>query len=71
VGRGFLVMAGPAPAIHVLFTGRADDRCVGGWVYIMSNKLNGTLYVGVTSDLIRRVWDHREGQAAASFAGIP
>jgi putative endonuclease len=66
VGRGFLVMAGPVPAIHVLFTGRANDRCVGGWVYIMSNKLNGTLYVGVTSDLIRRVWDHREG-AGSSF----
>jgi putative endonuclease len=66
VARGFLVMAGPVQAIHVLFTGRANDRCVGGWVYIMSNKLNGTLYVGVTSDLIRRVWDHREG-AGSSF----
>jgi putative endonuclease len=33
----------------------------GGWVYIMSNKPNGTLYVGVTSDLVRRAWEHREG----------
>jgi putative endonuclease len=66
VGRGFLVMADPVPAIHVLFTGRANDRRVGGWVYIMSNKLNGTLYVGVTNDLIRRVWEHREG-AGSSF----
>ena len=33
----------------------------GGWVYIMSNKPNGTLYVGVTSDLARRIWEHREG----------
>jgi putative endonuclease len=35
----------------------------GGWVYVMTNKPNGTLYVGVTSDLARRVWEHREGMA--------
>jgi putative endonuclease len=33
----------------------------GGWVYIMTNKPNGTLYVGVTSDMARRAWEHREG----------
>jgi len=35
----------------------------GGWVYIMTNRPNGTLYVGVTSNLPRRVQEHRDGVA--------
>lgn len=28
-------------------------------VYILASKPNGTLYIGVTSDLIKRVWQHQ------------
>ena len=34
------------------------------YVYIMTNRKNGTLYVGVTNDLVRRAWQHREGVVA-------
>jgi putative endonuclease len=33
----------------------------GGWVYIVTNKPNGILYIGVTSDLQRRIYEHRSG----------
>lgn len=28
-------------------------------VYLMANKRKGTLYVGVTSDLVQRIWQHK------------
>ncbi len=28
-------------------------------VYILASKRNGTLYIGVTSDLVKRIWEHR------------
>lgn len=31
------------------------------WVYILDSKRNGTLYAGMTNDILRRVWEHREG----------
>jgi predicted GIY-YIG superfamily endonuclease len=33
------------------------------WVYILASKPGGTLYVGVTNNLVRRVYEHREGLA--------
>ncbi|MCB1411733.1 MAG: GIY-YIG nuclease family protein [Xanthobacteraceae bacterium] len=34
------------------------------WVYILASGPGGTLYVGVTNDLVRRIHEHREGLAA-------
>ena len=34
---------------------------MGGWVYIMTNGPHGTLYIGVTADLAKRLSDHRVG----------
>ncbi len=50
-------MAGLVPAIHVL----QYIRMAGGYVYLMTNRPNGILYVGVTNDLVRRTFEHRSG----------
>ena len=33
------------------------------WVYMLASKRNGTLYVGITNDLIKRVWQHKNDLA--------
>ena len=52
-------MAGLVPVIHVL-----HHSDMGGYVYILASAPNGILYVGVTSDLVRRIYEHRNGLIA-------
>ncbi len=40
---------------------REENAAMAFYVYIACNKRNGTLYVGMTDDLVRRMWEHREG----------
>jgi putative endonuclease len=50
-------MAGLVPAIHAF-------HAIGmAWIYILTNRPDGTLYVGVTNDLVRRIHEHRSGEA--------
>jgi hypothetical protein len=59
-------VAGLGPATHVLVATAplfAASGLMGGSVYILTNRRNGTLYVGTTVDLARRVWEQREGVA--------
>ena len=51
-------VAGLGPATHEK---DASTMSSGGWIYIMTNRPNGILYVGVTDNLPRRAWEHREG----------
>jgi len=38
-----------------------------GYVYIMTNKMNTVLYTGVTSDLSKRIWEHKHNINQGSF----
>ncbi len=40
----------------------------GGRVYIIANHYRGGIYVGVTPDLVRRVYQHREGKGSTHVA---
>jgi putative endonuclease len=53
-------MAGLVPAIHA----EQYQTMHGGWIYIVTNRPNGTLYIGVTSNLPRRIHERREGLIA-------
>ena len=51
-------MAGLVPAIHAVHIAKMP----GGWLYFVTNRPSGTLYVGVTSKLSQRIRQHRTGE---------
>jgi putative endonuclease len=40
----------------------------GGWVYMMADRYRGTIYTGVTADIARRSFQHREGRGSRFVA---
>jgi putative endonuclease len=40
----------------------------GGYVYLITNVHNRIIYTGVTSDLVNRIWQHKNKQFPASFS---
>ena len=44
-------------------SGQREVKLRSGHVYVMTNRRDGTPYVGVTADLARRAYEHREGLA--------
>lgn len=38
------------------------------WVYIITNHTNTVLYIGMTNDIVRRMYEHRTGTAKSSFS---
>jgi putative endonuclease len=34
---------------------------MAAWLYIMTNRRDGTLYIGVTTDIATRAWQHKTG----------
>src|SRR5882757_5255461 len=65
VELNFVSVATPSwPGLSRPSTSCRIRRLPGGWVYILTNRPNGILYVGVTSDIVRRIYEHRSGFVA-------
>ena len=53
----------PAAAAHG-FPALHEERVIKApYVYILASRPRGTLYIGVTSNLMKRIWQHRRGVA--------
>jgi len=52
---------------HIIIVDKIYDVIKGGAIYIMTNKYHTTLYTGVTSDLVARVFEHRNNRYPGSF----
>jgi putative endonuclease len=57
-GANSTVMAGLVPAIPL----RHAQSVRHSYVYILASRPGGAIYVGVTSNLVRRVWEHRNAE---------
>ena len=58
-------MGGAMTALDPVDVSQQPGLMPQGHVYILANKRNGTLYVGVTNNLAGRIFEHREGRGSA------
>jgi putative endonuclease len=49
---------------HSRASGNPGARVMSFFVYILTSRRNGTLYIGMTDNLARRIWEHQTGAIA-------
>ena len=54
---------GPSRGLALQRQSAHAETVKGGYVYIMASGRNGTIYIGSTSELVQRAWQHRNGVA--------
>ena len=52
------------PGARFLKAHAMREGAKGGWVYIMADRYRGTIYVGVTADIVARVDHHKRGSGS-------